>query len=294
MADYQKILVVIDVKKSKQESIKRAIALAKCRRAHITLFFPLSDNTIDRTITNRTLTRQQWITYYYRWLKVLKHDYIDNSLVHIDIKVSWHYNLYQAIVEEMINGRYALIIKACQTPTHTLSLDWQLLRSCPCPIWLVKEQPWPDNVNIVVAANLLSHDPNYIQLNTNAMQAAILLSNRFNGATLHLVASYDEATDLLMMELSGIDTVQYNTMIRHHFLLAMKALRQKYAIAQEQTHLAIGTAEQALSRIARQVNANVMIVGCCGRTHLPAFLLGNTAEQLTKDLPCDLFAVKLD
>jgi universal stress protein E len=46
------------------------------------------------------------------------------------------------------------------TPT-----DWHLLRKCPCPVWMVKDQPWPEGGKALVAVNLASEENYHDALN---------------------------------------------------------------------------------------------------------------------------------
>ncbi len=67
----------------------------------------------------------------------------------IDVKVVWHNRPFEAIIQEVVSEKHDLLLKMAHqhdkleavifTPT-----DWHLLRKCPCPVWMVKDQPWPE------------------------------------------------------------------------------------------------------------------------------------------------------
>lgn len=58
---------------------------------------------------------------------------------------------FEAIIQEVISAKHDLVLKMAHqhdrleavifTPT-----DWHLLRKCPSPVWMVKDQPWPEGV----------------------------------------------------------------------------------------------------------------------------------------------------
>ncbi len=64
----------------------------------------------------------------------------------------------------MIGGGHDLVLKMAHqhdrleavifTPT-----DWHLLRKCPSPVLMVKDQPWPEGGKALVAVNLASEEP---------------------------------------------------------------------------------------------------------------------------------------
>ncbi|VFT69521.1 universal stress protein E [Escherichia coli] len=76
----------------------------------------------------------------------------------------WHNRPFEAIIQEVISGGHDLVLKMAHqhdrleavifTPT-----DWHLLRKCPSPVWMVKDQPWPEGGKALVAVNLASEEP---------------------------------------------------------------------------------------------------------------------------------------
>ncbi len=85
------------------------------------------------------------------------------SGVPIDVKVVWHNRPFEAIIQEVVGEKHDLLLKMAHqhdkleavifTPT-----DWHLLRKCPCPVWMVKDQPWPEGGKALVAVNLASEE----------------------------------------------------------------------------------------------------------------------------------------
>jgi universal stress protein A len=51
---------------------------------------------------------------------------------------------------------------------------------------------------------------------------------------------------------------------------------------------------EAIHEVAREVDANLIVVGSHGRHGLSLFFDGSTARELLKDSPCDLLAVRID
>ncbi len=76
--------------------------------------------------------------------------------VPIDIKVVWHNRPFEAIIQEVVAGGHDLLLKMAHQHDKLESViftptDWHLLRKCPCPVWMVKNQPWPEGGKAVVA-----------------------------------------------------------------------------------------------------------------------------------------------
>ena len=68
----------------------------------------------------------------------------------------------------------------------------------------------------------------------------------------------------------------------------MKALRQKFGINENMTHVEKGLPEEVIPDLAEHLQAGIVVLGTVGRTGISAAFLGNTAEQVIDHLRCDL------
>lgn len=57
-------------------------------------------------------------------------------------------------------------------------------------------------------------------------------------------------------------------------------------------HLSQGLPEQVIPDFAKQLDAELVILGTIGRTGISAALLGNTAEHVLDQINCDVLAIK--
>lgn len=97
----------------------------------------------------------------------------------------WHNRPFEAIIQEVISGGHDLVLKMAHqhdrleavifTPT-----DWHLLRKCPSPVWMVKDQPWPEGGKALVAVNLASEEPYHNALNEKLVKETIELAEQVN------------------------------------------------------------------------------------------------------------------
>jgi len=175
------------------------------------------------------------------------------------------------------------------TPT-----DWHLLRKCPCPVWMVKDQPWPEGGKALVAVNLASEEIYHNALNDKLVRETLQLAEQVNHTEVHLVGAYPATPINIAIELPDFDPSVYNDAIRGQHLIAMKALRQKYSIAEKMTHVEKGLPEEVIPDLAEHLQAGIVVLGTVGRTGISAAFLGNTAEQVIDHLRCDLLAIKPD
>ncbi|WP_239954981.1 universal stress protein UspE [Pantoea sp. Z09] len=302
MSRYQNILVAIDAQQDDQPALRRAVYLNQRIGGKIKAYLPIYDFSYEMTTLlspdERSSMRQGVISQRTEWIREQARAYLEAG-VEIEIKVVWHNRPYEAIIQEVMTHGHDLVLKMAHqhdrleavifTPT-----DWHLLRKCPCAVWMVKDQPWPEGGKAIVAVNLASEEPHHDELNQKLIRETTLLAEMVNHTEVHLVGAYPITPINIAIELPDFDPSVYNDAIRGQHLVAMKALRQKFSIREEFTHVAKGLPEEVIPDIAGQLSAGIVVLGTIGRTGLSAAFLGNTAEQVIDHLRCDLLAIKPD
>ncbi|WP_077709645.1 formate C-acetyltransferase, partial [Escherichia coli] len=294
--------VVIDPNQDDQPALRRAVYLHQRIGGKIKAFLPIYDFSYEMTTLlspdERTAMRQGVISQRTAWIHEQAKYYL-NAGVPIEIKVVWHNRPFEAIIQEVISGGHDLVLKMAHqhdrleavifTPT-----DWHLLRKCPSPVWMVKDQPWPEGGKALVAVNLASEEPYHNALNEKLVKETIELAEQVNHTEVHLVGAYPVTPINIAIELPEFDPSVYNDAIRGQHLLAMKALRQKFGINENMTHVEKGLPEEVIPDLAEHLQAGIVVLGTVGRTGISAAFLGNTAEQVIDHLRCDLLVIKPD
>ncbi|WP_075181830.1 universal stress protein UspE [Pantoea sp. 1.19] len=302
MATYQHILVVIDPLQDDQPALRRAVYLQQRLGGRIKAFLPVYDFSYEMTTLlspdERSAMRQGVVSQRTAWIREQASDYLDAG-VPIEIKVVWHNRAFEAIIQEVLSDNHDLLLKMAHQHDRLQSVvftptDWHLLRKCPCPVWMVKDKPWPENGKALVAVNLGSEEPHHDLLNQKLVRETRDLARLVDHTDVHLVSAYPVTPVNIAIELPDFDPSVYNNAIRGQHLIAMKALRQHYAIDESLTHVVKGLPEEVIPDLADHLNVGVVVLGTVGRTGLSAAFLGNTAEQVIDHLRCDLLAIKPD
>lgn len=302
MSRYQNILVAIDSEQDDQPALRRAVYLNQRIGGKIKAFLPIYDFSYEMTTLlspdERLTMRQGVIDQRSEWIKQQAQAYI-NAGVDIDIKVVWHNRPHEAIIQEVLAFEHDLVLKMAHQYDRLESViftptDWHLLRKCPSPVWMVKDQPWPENGKALVAVNLASDEPYHDTLNQKLVRESQSLAEMVNHTEVHLVGAYPLTPVNIAIELPDFDPETYNEAIRGEYLIAMKALRQQFSVGDEFTHVEKGEAETVIPEMAARLEAGIVVLGTQGRTGLSAAFLGNTAEQVIDQLRCDLLVFKPD
>lgn len=299
MEKYQNILAVIDPSTEKQKALERALVLAKCTNAHVTAFLSIFDFSYEMTTMlssdEREAMRQTVIDDRAQWIK----EAIDSMTlegIKIDVKVVWHNRPFEAVIEQVIENSFDVVIKGTHQHDKLKSViftptDWHLLRKCPCPVLLVKEHSWPENGNIIAAVNVGSDEVEHQSLNNRITEESLNLGKIIK-SNVHLVNSFPGTPVNIAIEIPEFDASQYNdTMLQHH-QDSMKVHAEKFGIPIENTRVNEGLPEDVIEAAAKELDAELVILGTIGRTGISAALIGNTAEHVIDRLNCDVLALK--
>ncbi|WP_421179147.1 universal stress protein UspE [Aeromonas enteropelogenes] len=300
MVKYQNILVVINPEEERQIALERAAKIAELdNNAHLTLLLTIYDFSYEMTAMLSAEEREEMrhgvISQRQEWLDEILTPYREKGIT-CEVKVVWHNRPFECVIQEVLEQRHDLVVKATHhhsflqtfifTPT-----DWHLLRKCPCPVLLVKEGHWQRGGNIIAAINCSSDDPDQKVLNERITQEGTDIAELL-GANLYLVNTYPGTPVNVAIELPEFDPKAYNEAIRKHHENLLLSHADKFGIGYLWTRVAEGLPEEVLPDMAEDLNANLMIMGCVGRTGLSAALLGNTAEHVVDRLPCDILILK--
>ncbi|MCI7480346.1 universal stress protein UspE [[Pasteurella] aerogenes] len=301
---FTNILVVLNPENEKQYALARAVRLVKEQKSDIkvkiTTFMSVYDlsyemsailsseereNMHQGVIEQRQKAVQPYLTKYY------------DPSIEFDSVVVWNSNEAEAIAAEVEKTHYDLVVKYTQAEESLAALlftpmDWQLLRKCPVPIMIVKDGDWKHQRRILVAVNVSDEEEHHDSFNQELVSLGIDLADSLERGNVHLVTAYPPTPINMAIDLPEFNTAEYNNSVRGQHLLNMKALRQKFSIDEDHTHVREGFPEDVIPQVADELGAELVVLGTIGRTGLSAAFLGNTAEHVISKLNCNLLAIK--
>ncbi|MBU1193152.1 MAG: universal stress protein [Gammaproteobacteria bacterium] len=217
------------------------------------------------------------------------------------------------IIRAVLRDGHDLVIKAPETGDWLDRLigsdDMHLLRKCPCPVWLIKPQTPKAHRRILAAVDV--HDiypPAELEsrrvLNQQVLEIAISLALA-DFAELHIVHVWDAIGESAMRGVFMSATEQQiKSYVEQNRLRSEECLdrlinEMTCALGEEtmgylkpHKHLVKGQARKEIPVIAKQIDADLVVMGTVARTGLPGFIMGNTAESILNQINCSVFAIK--
>jgi nucleotide-binding universal stress UspA family protein len=73
---------------------------------------------------------------------------------------------------------------------------------------------------------------------------------------------------------------------------AFEAFRVEMKVMRTRAHLVTGNPATEIPRLARDLGAQIVVMGALSRSGLMRVLIGNTAERVLGELPCDVLVMK--
>ncbi|WP_019674440.1 universal stress protein UspE [Arsukibacterium perlucidum] len=299
MTVFSNVLVVLDPTDNQQKALNRGLELARKQPCKLTAFLSVYDFSYEMTTMlsgdERESMRQAVIHDRELWVGELINN-ARNQGIDIDLKVVWHNRPFEAIVHEVLEQNFDLVIKGTHNHDILKSMiftptDWHILRKCPCAVLLVKEHEWPENGNIIAAVNAGSEQDHHQSLNQRVISNAKAMAQVLHGKV-QLVNAFPGTPVNIAIEIPEFNPQQYNSAMRQHHENAVAELARQFDMAEQDTHVLEGMPEDIIPALATELDAEMVVIGTIGRTGLSAAIIGNTAEHLIDQLDCDVLALK--
>lgn len=304
MSDNDKILVIVEPDVHPTEVISRAAWLARLTRCDLELV--LCDPDIGalregffvsneaRDIADKIRTAQKEII---EELAAAARD----SGVSVVTDVLEERPIADGILHRALNLNPRFVLKGTQFHSAAersifVDTDWQLVRSCPYPLWLVKPHEIRAKPVIVAAV-----DPTHSRDKPAALDQVIIQSAKdlagASGGEVHLLHTYHrligvgrEATRTFKPIQLPID--ELSDKIRQEHQESLNKLAEAGGIDADHTHQLPGDTKEVLPTFARAHSADIVVMGALARWGLKRAILGSTAEKVLDHLPCDILIVR--
>jgi universal stress protein E len=179
-----------------------------------------------------------------------------------------------------------------------LDTDWQLIRKCPYPLWLVKARDFREKPVIIAAVDPTHEHDKPAALDQKIVDAARSIAAQIDGE-IHLLHTYErlvgigsEVNKTFKAIKLPIDEVDERMKKEHR--AALDALAGKNGFDKEHTHQLPGRTRELLPTFARGRNADLVVMGALARWGIRRIVIGSTAERVLDHLPCDVLIVRAD
>ncbi len=306
MQKISKILCVVDLDVVEQPAMKRGAWLAKHLDAELELLICyyneyLSDGRLSNYPSLEN-AQEDILGGLKRRLELLAEPLRESGLV-VNTTSTWDHPLYEGIVRHAIACDADIVFK--DTHHHSAvsralltNTDWNLIRICPVPLWLVKPQDISDKPTFVAAIDPLHEHDKPAALDDEILVITKALADA-SDAEVHAFHAYDPriavatATANAYIPVSlPFDEIEKQMHEQHE--KRFNEVVNFHGIDAKRSHLVAGVTHEELPEFSKSVGADLVVMGAVSRNRWKRLFIGATAERTLEHLPCDLLIVKPD
>jgi universal stress protein E len=296
----KRILVVISGRHTEHPALERALKFAEFNDVHIHLFNSIYEPVMELTDVlsseHRKEMKNQYMADRYLYMDTLA-DVLDKKAISCSVNVAWHRELHEAIEEIVDELEPDLVIKRISADASTINpfampVDRHLLRYCKAPLLLVRESLWVKNP-ILAAIDPATNDKKHIALNHSILEYSKMIAH-ITATQLHSVNTFETPSIGPSMEVGwaniDFESIKVDTSNAHKS--KMQTLLKEHDLLSNPYHVVEGRADIAIPKLAKEIDAQLLILGTVGRTGLSGAFIGNTAEHILAKMNCDILTLK--
>ena len=304
MQNIAQILCVVDPTSTAQPAMQRAAWLAAKTGAQLELFICYYNEYLsgERLFDSPSLekARKEIINGHEKRLESMAEPLRNSGLV-VKTNAIWDHPLHEGIVRHAAAVGSDLVLK--DTHHHSAisralltNTDWNLIRTCAAPLWLVRPRDLPENPVIVAAVDPLHDHDKPAELDDEILELGKTLAAA-TGAELKAFHSYDPHMAIATATANAYIPVSLPFEELEQQLVADHKKRfndvaEKHLIGAEDSHLIAGLTHEELPKFCKEIDATVVVMGAVSRNRWKRIFVGATAERTLEHLPCDLLIVK--
>jgi nucleotide-binding universal stress UspA family protein len=179
------------------------------------------------------------------------------------------------------------------------STSMHLMRKCPCPVWVFKPVPHKRFVRILAAVDPDPFDKQKDALAVKILELATSLA-RLEGSELQVIHAWSVYRENKLPEWhassnrEAVDTISRDTEATHGRWLNELLAKHKLTGIRHNVRLLHGEPAEVIIKLAARRRVDLIVMGTVGRTGIPGFFIGNTAETVLRQVNCSVLAVKPD
>jgi universal stress protein E len=276
ISSWQSIAVVVDPLQKTHPALQKAAALASRCGARLTLLntFVLPQPMADVARISARALIDAALRDRRRMLEKLAATLRKRGL-RVTCVVEWDHPEHEALVRYVLAARPDLLI--AETSHHNRlvrwilsNTDWELIRSCPCPLWLVRSGVLPKKPSVLVAV-----DPGHLQARRSRLDSRLLGAAR-----------------MLVGNIGGTISIIHADDPENSRINAVERLANQHDVPPAHRYVFPGDATHVLPEAVWHVGADILLLGAVSRSRLHQPFIGTTAERVIDRVECDVFVVK--
>ncbi|HEY0942608.1 MAG TPA: universal stress protein [Steroidobacter sp.] len=287
--------------RSARPVLRKAAALAKLYDAPLRIVHVLAIPQGSLARAGATVRKAAQADYNERALKLEKlAGRAELRGLDVTTTVRCDYPVQDALVREAMACHARMLVVATRgqgrfARLFLSNIDWDLIRNCPCPLWLSKSDELDVQAPVIAAVDPLHAHAKPTMLDdiivAHAVEAAggrpdkVLLCHAYE---LPEGVAINSPIEAYWIAMSKEEQQAHEESLKK----AIAKLQKKGGVPAKNSLLVLGDPASQLPRLAKKHAAAVVVMGAVSRRGLQRIFIGNTAERVIDKLGCDVLVVK--
>ncbi len=219
----------------------------------------------------------------------------------IDIEVDCGTTPDIRIIRHVLRNSHDFLIKAAEAPEGMKgfkALDMELLRKCPCALFLYRPLKHTlQDIRIAVAIDPKDEELAAQDLSLRLLELSQSLNTFYQGK-LSILSCWEFVLehylrDSVWLKISEDELDKMVVEEQHaHRLLLRELINRSQISGEYHIEHPKGQPEEVLPAIINRKKIDILVMGTVARTGISGFIIGNTAENILQKIDCSLLALK--
>ena len=261
----RKILAIVNPAIDNKKLVNRLARIAKVENASVTayccIFSGIKTHDLDQLVAVETRRYQLWLDEVFAPLR--------EKGVEVDIQLEWNEDWQGAVERTAANTDCDLIVRDNLSAGKLKTSNRELLRSAPVPVLFLSSETPLQSGNILTALKLYDPDEAHDQLNRDILDFAEAIKTNSPDCVIHAATCC-----------SGWEDIQNP-----------RDISRKTGIDHSLCHYTQDDPDKGIADIAKQIDAEMILIGAVPPDNLKGRLLGTTAEKVLNNTDCDIIVV---
>lgn len=298
LAKIRTILVAVpDPSRARQAAVDRAAQIATRLAARVVLFHAAFEPALSGRpfFDSKRLAKSRGWFVADRTRQLERHAAkLRGSGLDVDVCTVWEEPVHEAVVRAALREKADLVVagrheRRADRPPQLRLTDWELMRLCPRPLLLTRPVATGPAAGSVLAALDPTHaydKPAHLDISIAGYAAALAGALQVDLHAVHCVPN-------AVYPPGEVTSARRQRMHRRVHSQLKRVVKQSGVTARG-LHVLDGSVADGVPKLARELPAQIIAMGIISRRWLKRFVIGDTAESLIRDAPCDLLLIKPD
>lgn len=301
MPRFQNILLIMDGLSADADALKQALSQARNNKADLSVL--LLPPSLPPAFADRQDVFEKGLGEQVRanLAAAAEQLRLDEATLTIDYRIERGDRPTTLAIRNVLRNRRDLIVKQAAPVVEGkgfTAADFELLRKCPVPVWLCRPIVDPHEVmQVAVAVEPQSSEAAAQDLALDLLKLGKRLADECNGRLI-VISAWDcpyerSLRDSAFIRMPDAKVTEEVERIRLGHQAALRALLAEAAVGDNvQVEHRRGIAADVVTELVESAGIDILVMGTVARTGVAGLLIGNTAENVLRRLPCSLVALK--